>query len=66
MKMYKNLPLANTFIKGFASTSVSELELKSLPVIKHCTCLNARCAYYGIKPPCIWFFGVFFAIFHKA
>jgi len=62
MKMYKNLPLANTFIEGLASISVSELKLKSLPVIKHCTCLNAKCAYYGIKPPYI----CFIAISHKA
>lgn len=51
MKVKKKfLPLANTFIWGFATMSVSGDKLRSLPVIKLCMCLTARHADCGIKP----------------
>lgn len=63
MKMSKKLlPLANTFIQGFATISVSGDKLRTLPVIKLCTCLTARHADYGIKP----IYGCFFPSCHKA
>ena len=63
MKMNKKLlPLANTFLQGFATISASGDKLRSLPVIKLCKCLTARHADYGIK----LIYRCFFPSSHKA